>query len=115
MDPQLLKTRKSIVEGLDDDPHLAQAGMIVVVTADELRTKLQAFNDHRSQNGSRRADHQDFDKQLRVAAEYRGRQVEEEYGEGLTQVSWGGQLFVARNRLAEALGDSMKIVTDSSF
>lgn len=102
MDPQGLKSRDSWHEGYDEE-NIDTPGLVVKLTTEELAVKTAVYEVYYSQQGVGRGDRIPYVEQLKIEASIRGQQAGFAFGEGLTQVSYGGETFTTRNLLQEML------------
>jgi LmbE family N-acetylglucosaminyl deacetylase len=108
MEPQGLKTRRSTTEAYDEENNTHLPGMLVVVTGAELEAELAFYDRFASQLETRTDGKKPYTEQRRDEARIRGRQTSSMYAEGLTQISYGGELTSTNNVLAEMFPREVK-------
>lgn len=96
MEPQGLKTRTNTTENYPD----ASPGMLVVITEDELQAELTFYSRFSSQVENRAIEKLPYTDQRRKEAKARGRIMGTQNAEGLTQISFGGELTTTENIIA---------------
>ncbi len=91
MEPQGFKTRSSKNETYESE-NIAQPGMLVIVTAEELDAEFAFYETFGSQLETRTDGKIPYADQRKNEAIIRGEQANVTYAEGLTQKSYGGEL-----------------------
>jgi len=102
MDPQGLKKRDSLDEGYSRD-NIADVGLIVGLEPDEAKMRTMVYEVYHSQESLRDAWKSPYTEQLARESQIRGGQAGFDFGEGFTQIAWGGETFSIFNRLQDML------------